>query len=100
MLADELSGQRARRQFLGAVHQERQRDEDRGHGDHDPDDIDIGQQPGLDLGHAVDLRAGVVDGVGQAEPRCIQAPARPARIWSKADFRLRPSARAWRDASG
>ena len=50
--------------FLGRCHQEGQRDQDCGHGDHHPDDIDIGEQAGLDLGHAVDLCAGVVDGVG------------------------------------
>jgi hypothetical protein len=47
-------------EFLGALHQEWERDENRGDCDHDPDDIDIGEEAGLDLGHAVDLRARVV----------------------------------------
>lgn len=51
-------------QLLGASHQEREWDENGGDSDHYPDDIDIGQQAGLDLGHAVDLRARVIDGVG------------------------------------
>ena len=34
------------------------------YGDHDPDDIDISKKAGLDLGHAVDLCASVVDGIG------------------------------------
>ena len=46
--------------FLGALHQEWERDEDGGYRDHDPNDIDIGQEAGLDLGHAVDLCARVV----------------------------------------
>jgi hypothetical protein len=50
--------------FLGAVHEEWQRNEDGGYGHHHPDDIDIGEEAGLDLRHAVDLRAGMVDGIG------------------------------------
>ena len=51
-------------EFFRAGHQEGQRDQDCGYGDHYPDDIDIGEEAALDEGHAVDLRAGVVDGVG------------------------------------
>lgn len=51
--------------LFGAAHDERERDQQRGNPDHHPDDIDIGQQKGLNLGHAVDLRAGVMQGAGK-----------------------------------
>ena len=56
-------GHGCRSRFFGPVHEERQRDENRGEDDHDPDDVDIGEQASLDLGHAVDLRASMLHGV-------------------------------------
>lgn len=47
-----------------AIHQKGKRHEDRGDSNHDPDDVHVGQQTRLDLCHAIDLRARVVNGVG------------------------------------
>ena len=68
--------------FLGAFHQEGKRDENRGDGDHDPDDVDVGEQAGLNLGHAVDLCAGVVDGVGCGRAALYPRACEAARMRS------------------
>jgi hypothetical protein len=63
------------RQLLGAVHQEGEGDEDSGYGDHDPDDVDVGEEAGLDLGHAVDLSTGVLHSVGSGRAELAPCPS-------------------------